>query len=119
MKCEQFLFEGSYVFESGDCERLGVDAQDHLRKCASCHAQFHQFRNGVHSLKSESLAPTRQRLHQAIGLVIAEESARFSPRSFGRVWVQMAMALLVLVGSIVSIAYQDHPSEVTPLYARR
>jgi hypothetical protein len=118
MKCEEFLFEGAY--ECGETVRLGKDALDHLRTCASCRAQFHNLRNGINAGNSESVALTSQRLHDAIAMAIVGESARFSPHaSFGRAWLQLTLALLVLVGSMVGIAYQDHPSEVTPLYSRR
>jgi hypothetical protein len=119
MKCEQFLFEASYLFESGERDNLGQDAQDHLCKCASCQAQFQRIRSDFDSLKHAS-ALMRQRLHQAIDLVIADESSRFSlAASFSRAWLQMVVALLVLVGSISGVVYQDYPTETTPVYARR
>jgi hypothetical protein len=36
-----------------------------------------------------------------------------------KMWLQMALTCLILVGSIVGIAYQDHPTATPPVFARR
>ncbi|MBZ5521262.1 MAG: hypothetical protein LAP21_03290 [Acidobacteriia bacterium] len=120
MKCEQFLFEASYLLESGDCEEPGRDALGHLRECASCRAQWNRFRNELHSVESEAPLLMSERLHQTIDMMIAEKAARLErPATFGRMWLQMSVALIVLVASIAGITYQSHPTDTTPVYARR
>jgi hypothetical protein len=126
MKCEQFLFEASYLLEAGEDEdlvlgrnALGKDALDHVQACASCRARFHRLRNEFHSIESEAPARTSQRLHQALDLVIAERAAQLERRAaFGRMSLQTALALIILAGSIAGITYQDHPTVTTPAYLR-
>ncbi len=96
------------------------EALDHLRECVSCRAQFYRLGNGFSAIESESSAQMSGRLHHAIDLVIAEKSAQLARHaSFGRIWLPAALALLILVGSIAGIAYQDHPTQTMPMYARR
>ncbi|HLJ30718.1 MAG TPA: hypothetical protein VKY85_28700 [Candidatus Angelobacter sp.] len=119
MKCEQFLFEASYICDTSG-EDMPQEALDHLRECISCRAQFHRLGNGFSSIESESSAQMSGRLHHAIDLMIAEKPARLERRaSFGRMWLPAALALLILVGSIAGIAYQNHPTQTMPMYARR
>jgi hypothetical protein len=120
MRCEQFLFENAYVLESGSSENLRRDALDHMRACASCRAQFRQLRLDSRFIESEPPALVSQRLHQALDLAIADSSAQLEQRlSFARMWPQMALAVLILVGSIAGIAYQSHPTINPSIYARR
>jgi len=134
MRCEQFLFEAAYLTESLESEELSLglskeglskeglskDALKHMRGCARCQVQLHRLRHGFHSIESESPALMSQRLHQALDQVIAEKSAQLERRaSFGRMWAQVALASLILVGSIAGISYQNHPTAQPPVYARR
>ena len=126
MRCEQFLFEAAYLPESLESEELGLglglskDALKHMRGCARCQVQLHRLRRGFHSIESESSALMSQRLHQALELAVVEKSAQLERRaSFGRMWAQVALASLILVGSIAGISYQNHPTAQPPVYARR
>jgi hypothetical protein len=114
MNCEQFLFEASYLLESGECGHLPSGVSRHLHQCSSCHARFHQLKQQSQSTKMAELAPlVSQRLHQTIDLLIGQR--RPSPK----MWLQMACTCLILVGSIVGIAYQSHPTATPPVFARR
>jgi hypothetical protein len=121
MKCEQFLFEVSYLLESGDCEDLAPDAFRHLHQCAQCEARFRRFRQQHRSM--EIVSPPSwmsQRLHQAIDLVLSENSMPLGQRApSAKMWLQMAFTCLILVGSIVGIAYQNHPTVTPPVIAHR
>ena len=111
MNCEQFIFEASYIDDPGD---LGGDALDHLGRCSSCRARLRQLRETV------ELAPAMNlRLHQSIDMAIRQESAMVRPAPAGRMWLQMACACLVLIASIMGIAYQSHSTESVAIYAHR
>jgi hypothetical protein len=114
MNCEQFLFEVSYLLESGESDNLGVDALAHADKCPQCHARFYQLKRQHQSTETPEFTPLMsQRLHQTIDLVIAQR--RPSPK----MWLQVAFTCLVLVGSLVGIAYQNHPTATPPVFVRR
>lgn len=121
MKCEQFLFEVSYLLEPGgrqDPEEQ--DALSHLRECASCRAHWDRLRNGLSAGEAEVPLAASGRLHHSIDRMIAEKSAKVERRaSFTAASLQISVAVLVLVASIAGIAYQDHPTTTPPVYARR
>ena len=121
MKCEQFLFEVSYLLESGEGEHLGPDASDHLRRCAPCEARFRQLGAQHRSMEIMSPAPLMsQRLHQALDLVLSQKSARAGQRALStKMWLQMAFTCLIFVGAIIGIAYQNHPTATPPVFAHR
>jgi hypothetical protein len=111
MTCEEFLFEVSYGLESGGSDELGAEALVHMDTCRRCHTRFYE-------LKRESGNPEftplmRQRLHQSI------DSAISAQRSSPQMWLQVAFTCLVLIGSLVGIAYQNHPTATPPVFARR
>src|SRR5258708_22259556 len=129
MNCEQFLFEVSYLLESGEYDNVGSDISGHLRTCSRCHARFEQLKQQYHSKETAELTPLMsQRLHQSIDLQISD--LQISDLQNGdllvsqrlpspKMWLQMALTCLILVGSIVGIAYQDHPTATPPVFARR
>lgn len=119
MKCEQFLFEVSYLL--GEYEHLGPDASCHLRKCAPCEARFRQLTRQHHSTAMVAPVPLMsRRLHQAIDLAVFQKSATLGQRApSGKMWLQMTFTCLILVGSIVGIAYQNHPTVTLPVIAHR
>ena len=111
MKCEEFLFEISYLLES---DNPSGDAFDHLDQCPRCQARFYQLKRQCQSTETPEFTPLMsQRLHQTIDLVMAQR--RPSPK----MWLQIAFTCLVLVGSLVGIAYQNHPTTTPPVFARR
>jgi hypothetical protein len=113
MNCEQFIFEAAYIDDPGD---LGGDALDHLGECSGCRVRLRQLREaGV----SEVIPEMSLRLHQAIDLAVRQESATVRPAFAGRMWLQMACACLVLIASIMGIAYQSHSTESVAIYAHR
>jgi len=111
MNCEQFIFEASYM---DDPAELGGDALDHLGECSGCRMRFRQLREAGEPIPAMSL-----RLHQAIDLAVRQESAAVRPAPAGRMWLQMACACLVLIASIMGIAYQSHSTESVAIYAHR
>jgi hypothetical protein len=124
MNCEQFLFEVSYLLESREHDNMGADVSGHLRNCPNCHARFHQLKQQYHFREIVELTPSMsRRLHQALDLQIGDlqisnlllSQRRPSPK----MWLQMAFTCLILVGSIVGIAYQNHPTATPPVFARR
>jgi hypothetical protein len=139
MNCEQFLFEVSYLLESGEHDNAGSDVSSHLRACSRCHARFEQLKQQYHSKETAELTPLMsQRLHQRLDLQINDlqiddlqisdvqtnglenDALLVSQRlSSPKVWLQMAFTCLILVGAIVGIAYQDHPTATPPVFARR
>jgi hypothetical protein len=134
MNCEQFLFEVSYLLESGEYDNAGPDVSGHLRTCSRCHARFEQLKQQYHSREMAELTPLMsQRLHQRLDLQINDLQIRnvqinglqndallVSQRlPSPKMWLQMALTCLILVGSIVGIAYQDHPTATPPVFARR
>jgi hypothetical protein len=69
-----------------------------------------------------------QRLHQRLDLQIGNvqisglqnDDLLVSQRlPSPKMWLQMALTCLILVGSIVGITYQDHPTATPPVFARR
>jgi len=110
MNCEQCLFELSYLLKSGENGNLGSDLLGHLDECPSCHVRYYQLKRAQ---MPEFTPFMSHRLHQTIDLVIGQR--RPSPR----MWLQMAFTCLVLVGSLVGIAYQNHPTTTPPAFARR
>ena len=123
MKCEQFLFEVSYLLESGEGGHLGPDASDHLRRCVPCEARFRQLRSQHRSMEMEIMSPAplmSERLHQALDLVLSQKSTRAGQRTLStKMWLQMAFTCLIFVGAIIGIAYQNHPSATPPVFAHR
>ena len=111
MNCEQFIFEAAYVDDPGD---LGGDALDHLGECAGCRMRFRQLRE-----TGEMLPAMGHRLHQAVDLAVRQELAAVLPAPAGKMWLQMACACLVLIASIMGIAYQSHSTESVAIYAHR
>jgi hypothetical protein len=111
MNCEQCLFELSYLLESGENGNLGLDILGHLDECPRCHVRYYQLKRQHQS--AEFTPFMSQRLHRTIDLVIGQR--RPSPQ----MWLQMAFTCLVLVGSLVGIAYQNHPTTTPPAFARR
>jgi len=111
MNCEKFIFEASYVDNPRD---LGGEALDHLSACSGCRVRFRQFQEAGEMLPAMGL-----RLHQAIDLAVRQESAAVRPAPAGRMWLQMACACLVLIASIMGIAYQSHSTESVAIYAHR
>jgi hypothetical protein len=129
MNCEQFLFEVSYLLESGAHDNVGPEISGHLRACSRCHARFEQLKQQYQSKETAELMPlVSQRLHQCIDLQIRNvqigglqnDDLLVSQRlPSPKMWLQMALTCLILVGSIVGIAYQDHPTATPPVFARR
>jgi hypothetical protein len=139
MNCEQFLFEVSYLLESSEHDNAGSDVSIHLRTCSRCHARFEQLKQQYHSKETMQLTPLMsQRLHQRLDLQINDlqindlqindvqtnglenDALLVSQRlPSPKMWLQMALTCLILVGSIVGIAYQDHPTATPPVFARR
>jgi hypothetical protein len=112
MNCEQFLFEASYLLESGEAANLGMEALAHADQCPRCQARFYRLKR--QSTETKEFTPLMsQRLHQTIDLVIVQR--RPSPK----MWLQVAFTCVVLVGSLVGIAYQNHPTTTPPAFARR
>ncbi len=129
MNCEQFLFEVSYLVESGEYDNVGPDVSGHLRTCSPCRARFQQIREQYHSRETAELTPLMsERLHQRIDLQMSDlqindlpnDDLLISQRPLSpKMWLQMALTCLILVGSIVGIAYQNHPTATPPVFARR
>ncbi len=120
MQCERFLFEVSYQLESRGREALDQDMLKHLLDCPSCHAQFQRLWNEFCSSEWESSRLMSRRLHETLDQVIAARAAQLERHaSFGRLWLQTALVLIILVGSIVGVSYQDHPTATTPVYTHR
>jgi hypothetical protein len=129
MNCEQFLFEVSYLLESGEYDNVGPDVSGHLRTCSRCQARFEQLKQQYHAMETAELTPLMsQRLHQRLDLQIRNvqisglqnDDLLVSQRlPSPKMWLQMALTCLILVGSIVGIAYQDHPTATPPVFARR
>ncbi len=113
MNCEQFLFEVSYLMEDGDGGELGSEALAHADGCLRCHARFYQLKRQQGAAEMEFAPWMRQRLHQNLDLVISQRQA--SPK----MWLQMAFTCLLLVGSLVGIAYQNHPTATPPVLIGR
>lgn len=113
MNCEQFLFEVSYLMDAGDGGELGLDALAHADLCSRCHARFYQLRRQQDSAEGEFTPLMGQRLHQTLDLVISQRQT--SPK----MWLQMAFTCLLLVGSLVGIAYQNHPTATPPVLVGR
>jgi len=113
MNCEEFLFEVSYLMDAGDGGELGLDALAHADHCLPCHARFYQLKRQQESAEMEFTPWMRQRLHQNLDLVISQRQA--SPK----MWLQMAFTCLLLVGSLVGIAYQNHPTATPPVLVGR
>lgn len=111
MNCEQFIFEAAYVDNPGD---LDVKALDHLGDCAECRMRFRQLHETGEMIPAMGL-----RLHQTIDLAVCQEMAAVRPAPAGRMWLQMACACLVLIASIMGIAYQSHSTESMAIYAHR
>lgn len=118
MKCEQFIFEAAYMGEFGN-EDLSRDAREHIYGCVSCRARFHRLRNEPRFHETESAASVGQRLHQRIEVAIAEAAQSARNTSWGRVGLQVALSLLILVGSIAGMAFQSHPTGTAAVYMRR
>ncbi len=129
MNCEQFLFEVSYLLESGEHDNVGPDISSHLRTCSLCHARYEQLKQQYYSKEAMELTPLMsQRLHQRLDLQINDlrsnsltsDALLVSQRPPSpKMWLQMALTCLILVGAIVGIAYQDHPTATPPVFARR
>jgi hypothetical protein len=129
MNCEQFLFEVSYLLESGEYDNVGPDVSGHLRTCSRCQARFEQLKQQYYAMETAELTPLMsQRLHQRLDLQIRNvqisglqnDDLLVSQRlPSPKMWLQMALTCLILVGSIVGIAYQDHPTATPPVFARR
>jgi hypothetical protein len=154
MNCEQFLFEVSYLVESGEYDDAGPDVSGHLRTCSRCRARFQQLREQYHSRERAEFTPLMsERLHQRINLQMTDaqindpqindprindlrindlrintpqindlpnDDLLISQRPLSpKMWLQMALTCLILVGSIVGIAYQNHPTATPPVFARR
>lgn len=118
MKCEQFIFEAAYAAEFS-AEELSRNAREHLPACASCRAAFRRLRNEPQFHEMEAAASISQRLHQSIDVVIAERAARFARISWGRMGLQVALSLLILVGSFAGLAFQSHSTAAAPMVSRR
>jgi len=118
MNCERFLFEVSYLPESGEGADLAPDALCHLSKCSSCKSRFRQIKYQRDSLETPVLVS--QRLHQAIDSALTQKSAFLMQRASSRqMCLQMAFTCLILVGSIIGIAYQNHPTVTPSVIAHR
>ncbi len=114
MNCEQFLFEVSYLMEEGDGGELGLEALAHADRCLRCHARFYQLKRQQGVAAEMEFTPVMgQRLHQTLDLAISQRQA--SPK----MWLQMAFTCLLLVGSLVGIAYQNHPTATPPVLIGR
>jgi hypothetical protein len=111
MTCEEFLFEVSYGLESGAGDDLRAEALGHMDQCRRCHTRFYELKR--QSERPEFTPLMRQRLHQSIDLAI--NTQRYSPK----LWLQVAFTCLVLISSLVGIAYQNHPTATPPVFARR
>lgn len=121
MNCEQFIFETSYALEHGERAALGGEVLRHLDECSSCRKFFEQslLSDAGKEIKALSSAMSR-RLHEAIEREIAARPAAEIRRvPVGRLWLQIACASLVLIASIMGVAYGSHPEEPAQIYAHR
>ena len=113
MNCEQFLFEVSYLMEAGYGGELGWEALGHADSCPQCHARFYRLKREQGCAEMEFTPLMGQRLHQTLDLVISQRQAS------AKMWLQMAFTCLLLVGSLVGIAYQNHPTATPPVLVGR
>ena len=113
MNCEEFLFEVSYLMETED-GGLGFEALAHADLCPRCHARFYQLKRQQGSDEMEFTPLMGQRLHQTLDLVISRRR-----QTSASMWLQMAFTCLLLVGSLVGIAYQNHPTSTPPVMVGR
>ena len=111
MTCEEFLFEVSYGLEANADQDLGTEALAHIDTCRRCRIRFYELKR--QSEKPQFTPQMSQRLHHSLDLVMSTQSR--SPK----MWLQVALTCLVLIGSLLGIAYQNHPTATPPVFARR
>jgi hypothetical protein len=139
MDCEQCLFEISYLMESGEFDEAALNDNalntdvfnnsldngdqviQHLHSCLSCRTRLHEILQERRFMATEPFTPAMsRRIHQVIDQELLQTPALRERRtSATKLWLQMAFACLILIGSIIGISYQDHPTTTTLVYAHR